>query len=166
MTAGTLLENGAEINARNLQLETPLLLAIKNGRSGIVDLLIKKKADVNAAGKDRTAPLHIASEKGNLSYINKLYSTGKLDLNIRNRDNATALQLASENQHIEVVKRLVELGAELNTKRNDGWSPLYTAAYNGDYNTAVFLLSKGADLDGRNEVSKVVLVDQLQLKNQ
>jgi ankyrin repeat protein len=60
--------------------------------------------------------------------------------------------VAAEQEHLEVVKRLVELGADLNTKRNDGWSPLYTAAYNGDYETVYFLCSKGADVDGANEV--------------
>ncbi len=78
---------------------------------------------------------------------------GQLELNPRNKQNATPLQLAAEKEHYEVVKRLVELGADLNTKRNDGWSPLYTASYNGDLNTVVFLCSKGADVNGVNDVS-------------
>jgi len=45
----------------------------------------------------------------------------------------------------------VELGADINKRTNEGWSPLYTAAYLGDLKTVVFLCSAGADPNGKND---------------
>ena len=79
--------SGAEIDARNLKLETPLLLAVSNLRNGVTDSLIKNGADVNAFSKDEITCLHLAAEKGSVDLINKLFNSYsyKLDLNPRNR---------------------------------------------------------------------------------
>jgi ankyrin repeat protein len=45
----------------------------------------------------------------------------------------TPLHLAANKGHIEVVKLLIEHGAYVNAKNNNGWAPLHEAAYNGHY---------------------------------
>ena len=42
---------------------------------------------------------------------------------------------------------LVERGADVNARSNDGWTPLMSAAYEGHVNIAKFLIDKGADVD-------------------
>ena len=109
--------------------------------------------------------MHIAASQGSVEIINKLCGTSA-DLNVRNKDNATPLQIATENQvcvvflfvysllqHHNVIEKLVDLGADLNAQNNDGRNALYLAAYNGDLNTARLLLSKGADVNSKDEVN-------------
>lgn len=148
-----LLDGGAEVNARNNQLATPLLLATQKKQGKCMDELIKSNADVNMSNKDAEYPLHVAAFQGSVPFVDKLWNSGHLNLNPRNQDNATPLQVAAEHKHTDVVKRLLELGADWKTQRNDGWSPLYTAAYFGDHETLLALLLKGADVNGTNAVT-------------
>ena len=43
---------------------TPLLIAARYGRAEVVQLLLKRDADVNQAGDNGCAPLSIAAEEG------------------------------------------------------------------------------------------------------
>ena len=46
--AKILVEEGAEVNARNSEMETPLIWAIRNQDISTVEMLIKHGADVQA----------------------------------------------------------------------------------------------------------------------
>jgi ankyrin repeat protein len=50
------------------------------------------------------------------------------------------------------VQSLVAVGADVQAKRDDGWTPLYTAAYNGDLPVVHLLCKKGADVNVANMV--------------
>src|SRR6516162_4839199 len=52
-----LLDNGADVNARNAEGDTPLILASFYGSPECVELLVEKGADVNAANKAGATPL-------------------------------------------------------------------------------------------------------------
>ena len=54
------------------------------------------------------------------------------------------MSFAAENGHEAVVKLLLEEGAELETKSNNGWTPLFYAAENGHKAVVKLLLEKGA----------------------
>ena len=98
-------------------------------------MFVNSGANVNISTKNEESPLHKAAERGSVPLIDVLQSSTsfKLNLDARNKNNETPLIIAAEHQYLEAVKRLVELGADLNTKRNDGWNPIYTASYNGKF---------------------------------
>jgi ankyrin repeat protein len=61
-----LLTEGANVNAKNIDGQTPLLAAAEHGSKAIVEFLLAKRADsdVKAKGKDGETPLHRAAFLG------------------------------------------------------------------------------------------------------
>lgn len=58
--AAALLDNGADVNARNQAGETPLHRAAWSGYTDVLRLLLAKNADINAVDKTGTTPLRRA----------------------------------------------------------------------------------------------------------
>ncbi|TYZ66798.1 hypothetical protein PybrP1_001022 [[Pythium] brassicae (nom. inval.)] len=64
MTVCILLARGADVNARDRTMQTPLFLAIRNSRSEIVEELLAHGADVNAQDDALVTPLELANRSG------------------------------------------------------------------------------------------------------
>jgi ankyrin repeat protein len=56
-----LLENGADINARDKEDATPLQHATFNGSYKAMQLLIERGADINTKDKEGSMPIHKAA---------------------------------------------------------------------------------------------------------
>jgi ankyrin repeat protein len=67
-----LIEQGADINAKNKNSLTPLHAAAMAGDRDTVALLINKGADVNAKSKDGLTPLHMASQQNHREVVELL----------------------------------------------------------------------------------------------
>jgi ankyrin repeat protein len=61
-----LLDNGADVNAQNADLQAPLHLASHGGHLKVAELLIERGAEVNVRNKSQETPLELASESGQL----------------------------------------------------------------------------------------------------
>jgi ankyrin repeat protein len=59
-----LLNNGADVNAKNKDGVSALITACERGDRKLVEILLEKNADVNAATNDGRTALRVASEKG------------------------------------------------------------------------------------------------------
>src|SRR5262249_34951808 len=125
-----LLDNGADVNARDAEGNTPLILASFYASPECLELLIEKGADLNSANKAGATPLIGGAtdyEKPRL-----LVSAGA-NIRVRTALGNTPLLLAARRAgNSRTVKLLLQRGANA-TERNDaGVGPVLSAAASGD----------------------------------
>ena len=127
----SLLDKGADINTRNENGDTALMMAVNRTRDvKLVNLLLDKGADVNA----------------------------KNNKNDKYKLNQTALIYAAIYEETEIVKALLERGADVNAKNNYGYSPLIMAAAHERSGNVKALLAKGADVNAADEKGTTALM--------
>ncbi|CAG8955662.1 hypothetical protein HYFRA_00010926 [Hymenoscyphus fraxineus] len=142
-----LVELGALINFSKVGLfGNPLYAACSTGRDEIVEFLISRGADVNAAGGEYDYSIIIASENGYQNCV-ELLVKAKADVNVRGGpDGVTPLITAAAQLPVSTVKLLLANGARLHDVDNDNDNALLMAAASGDAECVAFLLGKGADI--------------------
>lgn len=153
VVAQFLLDNGAEVEAKDRFGFTPLHLATRSGHKGMVELLLGHKADVEAADKDGNRPLHMAAERGYRSVLEILLAH-KGDINGKNRYGWTPLHVAAANGYKSIAEALLGSGAEVNVASENRQTPLHVAAERGDQAIVELLLAgkanvNAADKDGQ-----------------
>lgn len=119
-----LLDQGADIDAGDLQGYTALMSAASDGCTELVQLLLSRGSSVNASSANGDTALMCASQFGrpsrddepaafnrdHLGVVKMLLEHGA-DVSISNNDGFTALQLADDWGHQEIVRILREAGA-------------------------------------------------------
>lgn len=73
---GLLIANGADVNAKNGELKTPLHEAVTDGTLEVAELLLKHGADINAKDEVGSTPLHEAIKWDNLEMVEFLLENG------------------------------------------------------------------------------------------
>jgi len=119
----SLLENGADVEAQNVDGLRPIHCAARTGLVELVELLIKHGANVDAADVYGNRPLHEAVSHG-LNIVQLIVQCGA-KVNVQNVDGKTPLHVAIERQQSEVVKFL--LNADADVRLTDVWrnTPLH-----------------------------------------
>jgi len=105
-TVQAMLDNGADVNARDEDGATALILAVCAGRDGVLRVLLDNGADVNAQEKDGNTALMMAAFFGDVSTLQILLDAGA-DIDIKAKDGATALALAESEGHEDIVDILI-----------------------------------------------------------
>ena len=142
-----LLNNGADVSICDVKYnQTSLHGAADGGHCGVIEELLKSKADVNAKDSGGIAPLHFAAFKGHRDAVKMLLKNGA-NVNSVNKDNHTALHVAAKGGHCNVIEELCNSAADINAVDSDGKTPLHIAAINGSIETVKLLLNKGAYVD-------------------
>ncbi|XP_028131929.1 uncharacterized protein LOC114327487 [Diabrotica virgifera virgifera] len=147
----------AGINDTDKQGYTPLHYAAWRGRLEVTQLLVDRKANINAADTSTAGkkPIHVAAENNNENIIGFLLSKG-VSIDDADKNGRTPLHYAAEFDQFEVAKFLIEKGADINAADTSttGEKPIHVAAENNSKNIIEFLISKGVsvndtDKDGR-----------------
>lgn len=166
----------ADINLKDDQGNGALHLAIKRGSKELVDLLLKKNADINVTGIDgatnNQSPLYAALLSDNIDLFKRLLEMGA-DPNIADSEGAFPLSEAClrRDAEIDTIKLLIAKGAEVNKREENGASPLIYASQNAGVtpetrNAIVkFLLEKGADKTFKDKTGKDALSWALELEH-
>ena len=139
------LDNGADVNSRDGDGNTPLILASFYANPECVELLIEKGADVNTANKAGATALSRAATSYERA---RLLVAAGANVQVRTALGNTPLILAARRAgNSGTVKLLLVRGADA-TRRNDvGISPILAAAASGDAQTVRLLLAAGAKVD-------------------
>ncbi|XP_047308913.1 protein VAPYRIN-like [Impatiens glandulifera] len=167
-----LLVKGAVVDAVTNEYSTALHLAVSGRRRDCVRLLLANGArtDIRNSGDGDTA-LHIAAVSGD-EHIVKMLLHKFANKDVRNRKGKTAYDVAAENGHnklfdclrlgdnlcttarkgdVRAIHKLLENGASINGKDQNGWTALHRAAFKGRIEAARVLIEKGIELNARDE---------------
>jgi ankyrin repeat protein len=144
-----LIETGDDLNFKNKDGDTLLIIASINNRIEIAENLIKAGADLNIQNYNGDTALIIAI-KNNYIEIAKMFIDAEADLNIKDNNGDTALLWASINNRIEIAKMLIDAGADLNIQNYNGDTALIIAIKNNYIEIAKMLIKAGADLNIKN----------------
>ena len=63
----------------------------------------------------------------------------------------------SSKYYVEEVKKLIKKGADVNTKNQNGWTPLHLASWNRYLKIVELLIKNGADVNAENKRDKTSL---------
>ena len=144
-----LMLNTAELRELNLylaslqcdvQTQTPLHMAVYEGRVEIVCMLITAGSNINMQNEEGETPLYIASK---LCYVEivKMLITAGCDVNICNKLGETPLYIVSFYGYDNVVCELINAGCETDIPNNKEETPLHVASAGG-YGHIVIMLIK------------------------
>jgi hypothetical protein len=140
-----LLEAHADIEAKDLNEETPLMLACLEGHADVVRILLEANADVNAKNIKGDTPLIFAADSGDADTVRILLKAGA-NINTGNIiNNATPICYAAFKGHANIVRMLIEAGADVNKATKNGITPLITATDKQRSDIVRILLKAGAN---------------------
>ena len=124
-----------DLNARNAQGESPLMLAAIKGEFALAEKMIKKGADVNKTG---WTPLHYAASTGQVNII-RLLLENHAYIDAESPNGSTPLMMAGMYGTEAAVQLLLEEGADPLLKNQQGLSALQFAEKASRPNAAALL---------------------------
>nr|WIK87660.1 hypothetical protein TDPV-362 [Oriental turtle dovepox virus] len=187
LLAEMLLEEGVDVNSKDVYCRTPIHYVAKYGNTRMVNLLLSYGADVNIIDLDGITVLEYAVDSNNIDTIKAIIDNrsniNKNDLSllkaISNKDLETSLLLydagfsvnsidihkntplhytAQQPSLSRLVPKLLEKGADVNAKNIKGETPLYLMAKNGyDIESIRTLIMLGADVNATDRMYKTPL---------
>ena len=179
------LIDGANINAKNSDGMTPLMLACFNGNYELAKFLLSKGAKVDLKDNDGWNALMWASRLNDVRLVTLLVSHGA-DVNYHDGDGWNALFHACSKGNFNVVKFLVENGAVVDSKNSlsktvfeyattdeiknylfekiekDKMITLFKKSLKQkEFDNARLMLQNGMDINHRYENGDTVLIDMI-----
>ena len=122
-----LLQQGADINVRDVQGRTPVMIATYQHHTDMVRTLLQAGADVNICDNNKENPLLHAGAQGWLDIL-RLAIEAHADTRLTNRFGGISIIPASERGHVEIVRELLaRTDINVNHVNNLGWTALLEA---------------------------------------
>jgi ankyrin repeat protein len=118
------------LNERNRDGNTMLHIAAEHGAHATITLLLERGGNRRYTNLDGDTPLHVAAKAGHREAVRALleHGGGKPNtVNIKTISGNTALHLAAPHRDTVMNRILLENGADIMSKNDDGFTPLALA---------------------------------------
>jgi len=152
-----------DINALNVDRQTPLHESAINGNIIIAQLLLKSGAEINKKNKNNQTALDLALLNGRTQLADLLIKKFSADFD------ATRSLFDIVNQHVhdrDVIRFLVERDAQINGIDEAGQTPLIIAIKNDNRFVAKHLIDSNADVNIASKDGSMPLAIAIQTNNQ
>ena len=149
-----------DLDERNKQGESPLLIATHQNEVAIAQALILAGADVNLQDHIQDSPYLYAGAEGRTEILKVMLAHSHPDQHVYNRYGGNALIPAAEKGHLDNVKLLLADGSvDINHQNNPGYTALIEAVALRDGSKVYVeivreLLQNGADPSLRDKFGK------------
>jgi hypothetical protein len=155
VTVQELLAQGVDIESRDANGCSALLLATHHNAIDVARILIDTGANVNVMDNITDSPYLYAGAEGRLEILRMALAHGA-DLASVNRYGGTALIPAAHHGHIETVRELLKTGIDIDHINYLGWTALLEAIILGDGGPTYIeiirlLIAAGADINIADE---------------
>lgn len=160
------LQNALHIAAQQEDRDTVEFLIYQDSDDNIlraeVDIRLRKPRDIDITGKLASSFYHIwdYAAMGNVQRVKALIASGAVTVNEQTRRKQNSiLHVAVEKAQVVVVKELLDLGADANIKNAAGKTPsdLATTIKDARYESVIYRLIKGEDVDGLDDLELAAL---------
>src|ERR1700722_11774335 len=104
-----LVQDGIDVNMKDFEGQTPLLLAAKHGHDAVIKLLLARDGiDVNAKNWQGWTALTFAAENGYELVVKLLLAREEVDVYSKSNSGATPLSCAASRGHEAIVQLLLK----------------------------------------------------------
>jgi ankyrin repeat protein len=143
-----LVKAGANLYQKDEYGDTIAHMAVKKAREDIVEYIYKTFAmDLTHTNIFGNTPLHLAADERHKCCLQTiLASCHNSCINAQNKEGYTALHLAAMSYRLDIVEILVNNGADIHIRCNEGDSPLFVST---DKEISKYLIEKGVDIHTR-----------------
>ena len=157
----SLIEKGANPEAKNANGETPLFSAAKTNDPAMTALIVKGGSSIKARDNFGSSPLHTAVRWDADASVRELVRLG-IDVNAQNVAGKSTLSEAVLAGKLSTAKLLIDSGADINASDNTGRTILMDAIRSRNADVIAMLLSNKAnpqiqEINGRNAYHEAVL---------
>lgn len=171
------IANGANIESRNDQGATPLIVAVEKDNLEIVKLLLENGANISAKDNYEETALIEAARSMNPNLMRLLLNAKPtlqekndalfeavrsgpvvIEMSVPGEKKPQNMKTRPELPEVTVTQLLLESGASLESRDQDGETPLMVAADHGQTDTFNLLLQRGAKINVRDRQGMTPLI--------
>ena len=141
------------IEAKNSDSQTPLIMAVVTGTDAQVSQLLARGAQVDNSSGSKESPLHMATSHNYLQKMNLLIAA-KANVNALTVEGKSPLFYSTATSAIEI---LLQAKAQVNTTSTAGSTPLSTFVNSDNTQLALYLADRGADVNWKDGKKRSLL---------
>lgn len=149
--------NGIDLEQRDQNGQTPLIIAAEKGSLEIVHELIKRNVQVDVQDEDGWTALIAACKEGHFDVVKELLECGA-KVQLPDLGGWSPLVWASYKGHADIVRELLDYGADPNERGQHGMTALIWASGRGHTEVVHHLLEAGANPDAADKYGTTALV--------
>ncbi|XP_071085979.1 ankyrin repeat domain-containing protein 50-like [Haliotis cracherodii] len=154
-----LYKSPEDINKKGCGGMTPVMWAARRGHREVLDLLVRKEADLKLVDDASNNILHRACYGGHVAMVKHVVSKNMVDINSKGRDGRTPLMWAAREGKRQIFDLLVSKGGLPSEVDKDGNNILILACWGGNEEIVKYIISHDdVDIDGRGQSGRTPLM--------